>query len=506
MGYSKHIGRVGALAVALGIGTAVAGPAWADTGPSDSASAGPASSASGDDTPNTGPSVTSGSSDTDDPIKVRSQRSETAAEDNQKDDEDVDESDSASRTLDDTEDKSTSPPRRRVMPLSDPAPVDPVETVTLDESPLAPPPDPTDSLTPLLELVGSAYRREVDGATEPAPSPAAARSQLAPSDTDDITPPGFPGTVLVADATTKFTGITVEELVAHDDVVLFTWELDDLDGWVPVDVEDDYHLLRLHRYDPLFGPNGHPGALETVYDWDEELGVEPYIFYTAPPVDESAESFGDYLITGYSRIEYFEPYGQYDNQYVWYRLPGSGSYGQYLIGGIEVGASPGDILEDPTPEDPEDPEGPGDPEDPEGPGDPEEPEAEEPNSTTEVVFEFVMDVANLIPGLNVAVAIYQLTVDIIELRRATTVEGVDDEWDDIVKDLVGLVPAGKWFMKLPGVKSLVTRAVGPLKDVLIARLRRDLPTPSARAAARTAQVRIATVECDQLPQCVTAAV
>ncbi|NVN50625.1 Ig-like domain-containing protein [Mycolicibacterium hippocampi] len=37
MGYAKHVGRVGALALALGIGTAVANPAWADTGDSGSA-------------------------------------------------------------------------------------------------------------------------------------------------------------------------------------------------------------------------------------------------------------------------------------------------------------------------------------------------------------------------------------------------------------------------------------------------------------------------------------
>src|SRR4051794_36403397 len=45
MGYAKHIGRIGALAVALGIGTAVAGTpgvAWADTpgSSSDSSSTG----------------------------------------------------------------------------------------------------------------------------------------------------------------------------------------------------------------------------------------------------------------------------------------------------------------------------------------------------------------------------------------------------------------------------------------------------------------------------------
>lgn len=36
MGYSKYVGRVGALAIALGIGTAVANPAWASTGTDDS--------------------------------------------------------------------------------------------------------------------------------------------------------------------------------------------------------------------------------------------------------------------------------------------------------------------------------------------------------------------------------------------------------------------------------------------------------------------------------------
>lgn len=35
MGYSKYVGRIGALAVALGIGTAVAQPAWAETPSND---------------------------------------------------------------------------------------------------------------------------------------------------------------------------------------------------------------------------------------------------------------------------------------------------------------------------------------------------------------------------------------------------------------------------------------------------------------------------------------
>lgn len=44
MGYSRYIGRVGALAVMLGVGTAVAAPAWADDGPSGTGSSAPSSS------------------------------------------------------------------------------------------------------------------------------------------------------------------------------------------------------------------------------------------------------------------------------------------------------------------------------------------------------------------------------------------------------------------------------------------------------------------------------
>lgn len=45
MGYAKHVGRVGALAVALGIGSAIAAvPAWADTSDSESSSSAPSTS------------------------------------------------------------------------------------------------------------------------------------------------------------------------------------------------------------------------------------------------------------------------------------------------------------------------------------------------------------------------------------------------------------------------------------------------------------------------------
>lgn len=57
-------------------------------------------------------------------------------------------------------------------------------------------------------------------------------------------------------------------------------------------------------------------------------------------------------------------------------------------------------------------------------------------------------------------------------------------------------------MKVPGVKRVVLRAVGPLKAVLIARLRRGLPEPANRSTAM--MVRFAPEECDRLPQCVTA--
>ncbi len=45
MGYAKHVGRVGALAVALGIGSAIAAvPAWADTSDPEPSSSAPSSS------------------------------------------------------------------------------------------------------------------------------------------------------------------------------------------------------------------------------------------------------------------------------------------------------------------------------------------------------------------------------------------------------------------------------------------------------------------------------
>ncbi|MGE2832333.1 Ig-like domain-containing protein [Mycobacterium sp. SMC-4] len=64
MGYAKYVGRVGALAVALGIGTAVANPAWADTTNSetsstDSASTSARTSASESESPTEGATTSS---------------------------------------------------------------------------------------------------------------------------------------------------------------------------------------------------------------------------------------------------------------------------------------------------------------------------------------------------------------------------------------------------------------------------------------------------------------
>lgn len=128
MGSAKYVGRVGALAVALGIGTALATPAWAETPSADadttSANA-PAESATEASTPNTGqpaPPTEDGSGDGEDAI-------------------DADAAVNAGETAEQGEDTAESIAPVPVDPVVvDPVPVDPVVVDDPVETPSSPPP------------------------------------------------------------------------------------------------------------------------------------------------------------------------------------------------------------------------------------------------------------------------------------------------------------------------------------------------------------------------------
>lgn len=128
-------------------------------------------------------------------------------------------------------------------------------------------------------------------------------------------------------------------------------------------------------------------------------------------------------------------------------------------------------------------------------------EEEDLNPPKERLWEAAMDIGNLIPGINVYVAVSKLFVDVVELQEAKTLAGIEEEWDDIIGDLAGLVPGGKWFMKIPGVKRLVTRLVNPFKNFFISLIRRTRPAATT-ATTRSLGVDAGAAECDRVPQCV----